>query len=58
MKRNAEVGLPRRSLLKSPQPPLLKGEYEDAGVSPPLEKKAGGISFHSRTAQLAVSDFL
>ena len=46
MKRNAEVGLPRKSILKSPQPPLLKGEWEDAGISPPLEKGAGGISFH------------
>ena len=36
------VGLPMKSLFKSPQPPLSKGE-EEAGVSPPLEKGAGGV---------------
>ena len=30
-----------------PKSPLLKGEQEDLGVSPPLEKGAGGISFHT-----------
>jgi hypothetical protein len=41
----------RKATFKSLRPLcLLKGADEDPGVSPPLEKGAGGISFHIRTA--------